>query len=68
LKWAHSCTEESSDEEEEVKGKPTGPTAKAPAAPPPAVKKPVVTKKWEGEDEEEDAPAVSIRRSSLSSS
>jgi len=54
--------ESSSEEEAQVKGKPSAPAAKAP---PPAAKKPaVVPKKWEGEDQEEDAPASDWEESS----
>ena len=51
--------------EPSVKGKPTNlPTkaasAKTAPAPPPVVKKPAVRSKWDGEDEEEDTPVVSL--------
>ena len=45
-----------------VKGKPTkAAPAKATPAPPPVVKKPAaVRSKWDGEDEDEDTPVVSL--------
>ncbi|KAH9481227.1 Eukaryotic translation initiation factor 3 subunit J [Psilocybe cubensis] len=70
IEWltkAPRATEESSDSEPSVKGKPTAPAAKVTPAPPPAAKKPAVVpakKKWEGEDEEESDPVSDWEESS----
>ena len=43
-----------------LKGKPSKAAPAKTPAPPPAVKKPAVRSKWDGEDEEEDTPVVSL--------
>ncbi|KAF9478834.1 translation initiation factor eIF3 subunit [Pholiota conissans] len=56
---------EESDSEPSAKGKPSAPAAKVAAKPaPPPVKKPVTKGKWEGEDEEDEAPVSDWEESS----
>ena len=43
-----------------LKGKPSKVAPAKTPAPPPVVKKPAVRSKWDGEDEEEDTPVVSL--------